>query len=68
MIGADILNQPKCKNCTFLPMCFSSYCPKQIYQNKYENKEKNWCTLFKMNLETFLFEHYKLKVMESQVQ
>lgn len=67
MIGSDLTNQEKCKKCKMLPLCMAGYCVKNVFEEKYESKTKDHCSIFKENLETLLLQHFDIEESKKEI-
>lgn len=60
LFGADPIDDPKCNQCNYLPIC-NGGCPIQRIQNKFENGHNEICTFYKGFLPEFLKVHIARK-------
>lgn len=60
LVKADHLNDPKCNDCKFFPVCDGG-CPYQRIKNENLGCAPNSCSLFKEHVEDFLMLRYNLK-------
>jgi len=60
LYGADTLDNKKCVQCNYLPVC-NGGCPIHRIENEFEGAENDVCTLYKGYLPEFLKAHLKLK-------
>lgn len=60
MIGASFLEDEKCKDCFFFPICDGG-CPKMRMLNKRDGKNRDTCSYFKNHIETLLELYYESK-------
>ncbi len=58
--GADYLNDAKCLDCFYLPICFGG-CPEKRVRNFYNGTNLDNCCIQKDNLEEILDSHYTIK-------
>lgn len=58
LYGADPLDDPKCMQCKYLPICCGG-CPIQRIENKFNGKCNNTCIFYKGRIEEFLKIHIK---------
>ena len=56
-------DDPKCKDCFFLPLC-NGGCPYINYQNRFEGKKINNCCLWKEDIKKFLEFTYEKKLSD----
>lgn len=59
LFGADPLEDPKCSQCAYLPIC-NGGCPIQRIQNVFECRKNCTCTHFKGHMADFLKIHLRL--------
>lgn len=60
LYGADTLDDKKCSQCNYLPVC-NGGCPIYRIENEFEGGKINVCSLYKGYLPEFLKTHLKLK-------
>lgn len=65
LYGADPLDDPKCKECNYLPIC-NGGCPIQRIENEFEGGHNDNCTYYKNYIEDFIRMHLKVKEKLSQ--
>ncbi len=60
MIGASFLEDEKCRECFFFPICDGG-CPKMRMLNKRDGENRDTCSYFKNHIRTLLELHYESK-------
>lgn len=60
MVGASFLEDPKCQECYFFPICDGG-CPKMRMLNNRDGKGRDTCSYFKNHLTALLEMHYEEK-------
>lgn len=65
LYGSDPLDDPKCKECNYLPIC-NGGCPIQRIENEFEGGHNDNCTYYKNYIEDFIKMHLKVKEKLSQ--
>lgn len=60
MYGADPLEDERCRECPYLPLCHGG-CPIQRVQNKFYGAHNNHCTYYKGHIHEFIAEHIRKK-------
>lgn len=60
MYGADPLEDERCRECPYLPLCLGG-CPIQRVQNKFYGAHNNHCTYYKGHIHEFIAEHIRKK-------
>lgn len=60
MVGASFLEDPKCQECFFFPICDGG-CPKMRMLNNRDGKNRDTCSYFKNHLTALLEMHYEEK-------
>lgn len=60
MVGASFLEDPKCQECYFFPICDGG-CPKMRMLNNRDGKNRDTCSYFKNHLTALLEMHYEEK-------
>jgi Arylsulfatase regulator (Fe-S oxidoreductase) len=58
LVGADQLDDSKCQNCFFFPIC-NGGCPYSRIANEFDNKNIDCCHVAKNNIESYLELHYE---------
>lgn len=62
MYGADPLEDPKCRECKYLPLC-NGGCPIHRIENEFDDGINNCCIHYKGYMEEFLKEHIRRRKM-----
>lgn len=60
-IGADFINENKCLDCFYFPLCCGG-CPEKRIKNFYYGTDFDCCVIQKNNLEEILDYHYEHKL------
>lgn len=60
LYAADPLDDEKCKNCSFLPICGGG-CPVARLRHEYFNEKNDFCVHFKNHIKEFLEIYYEIK-------
>jgi len=60
LVEADPLSLQECKECFYFPICDGG-CPYARIESVHRNEQANTCADIKNNLNTFLFNHYRIK-------
>lgn len=64
MYGADPLEDPVCRKCSYLPICHGG-CPIQRVENAFYDGRNVCCTYYKGHIDEFILEHIRRKeIME----
>ena len=61
MFGADQLEDNRCRECSYLPLC-NGGCPIQRVENKFNNGKNVNCIFYKGVLDKYIIEHIKRKM------
>jgi uncharacterized protein len=60
LVGADHFEDPKCKDCFFLPICDGG-CPNTRLHSMHSDQDTNVCLIFKDRLQDWLEIYYELR-------
>ncbi|MBR4911831.1 MAG: SPASM domain-containing protein [Bacteroidales bacterium] len=67
MFGADPLEDPTCRKCSYLPICGGG-CPMQRIENVFNNGKNVNCTYYKGHIENFILEHIRRKELMEKIK